>query len=357
MRLLGVLVFALALPAISISSRARAGDMDLQLSRLSVSTDRSLSYESACGDTLEAPLTLRFGDPGEQQQRLSVDQQSFRSLVTQLAPAVTPTVLAPVTTTGPAGFDVAIETTLTGITESADYWRRGTRGHGSAARATCDGENRFVSPLLATNRIHFSKGLPLGVTLGGTVGKLHQTSVWLVGMDLKLAILEGLRGIPAPDLAARAAVSTALGDSTYSLTVVSLDGILSKNIVTGRVMTISPYGGVGWVWTFAASELVDLTPNIDALSCAAGSDATCNADAPGASGSLGASPDDIGHDVPFRDVRFGRYRGFVGLAMRYKLFALAAEFMVDLVPPKDADSRAGDTRRQWSFNAAPSLSF
>src|SRR5688572_2586963 len=134
--------------------------MDLQLSRLSVSTDRSVSYDDACGDTLDAPLTLRFGDPGEQQQRLSPDQLSFRKLVTQLAPAVTPTVLAPVTTTGPAGFDVALETTLTGITESADYWRRGTKGHGSSARPTCDGENRFVSPLLATNRVHFSKGLP-----------------------------------------------------------------------------------------------------------------------------------------------------------------------------------------------------
>jgi hypothetical protein len=57
-------------------------------------------------------------------------------------------------------------------------------------------------------------------------------------------------------------------------------------------------------------------------------------------------------------VKFSRYRGFVGLAMRYKLFALAAEFMVDLVPPGESDGRAGKgTPRQWSFNAAPSLSF
>jgi hypothetical protein len=331
--------------------------MDLQLSRLSVSTDRSLSYDDACHDTLGAPLSLRFGDPGDQRQRLSPDNLSFRNLVTQLSPAVTPAILAPVTTTGPAGFDVAIETTLTGITEQANYWQRGSRGHGSYARSTCDGENRFVSPVLATNRIHFSKGLPLGVTLGGTVGKMHETSLWLVGMDLKLAIIEGLRGLAVPDLAVRGAVSTALGDSTYSLTVVSADAIVSKNIVTGRAMTISPYGGVGWVWTFAASELVDLTPNIDALNCSAGTDATCNANGPGASGSLGASQDDIGHDVPFRDVKFGRYRGFLGLAMRYKLFALAAEFIVDLKPPHEMDTRAGRTPRQWTFNAAPSLSF
>ncbi len=334
--------------------------MDLQLSRLSTSTDGSLSDEDACGLTLTdagSSFSLRYPqDPSDPNsdllQRLSPDNRAWRQLVTQLAPAVAPAILAPVTTTGPAGFDVSVETNITGISDGAQYWQRGSRGHGDLSRATCDGQNRFVRPTLTSNRIHFSKGLPLGLTVGGTVGKLYETSLWIVGIDLKLALVEGLRTWGVPDVAVRAAVNTAVGDAQYSLTVTSLDLILSKNLVTGRVMTISPYAGAGMLWTFAASELVDLTPNVNSVACAAGTDPVCNANG------LGASQDDIGHDVPFRDISFLRYRAVVGLAMRYKLFALAAEAMFDLVAPENASSNAGkNTPRQWTINAAPSLSF
>jgi hypothetical protein len=334
--------------------------MDLELSRLSKSTDPGLSDADACGLTLSSAgssLSLRYPeDPSNPnsnlQQRLSPDNRAWRQLVTQLSPAIAPAILAPVTTTGPAGFDVAIETNITGISDGAQYWQRGSRGHGDLSRPTCDGQNRFVRPTLTSNRIHFSKGLPFGITLGGTVGKLYETSLWIVGMDVKLALVEGLRTWAVPDVAVRAAVNTAVGDSQYSLTVASADLVLSKNLVTGRVMTISPYLGAGLVWTFASSELVDLTPNINSVACSAGTDPVCNASG------LGASQDDIGHDVPFADVRFMRYRGVLGLAMRYKLFALAAEAMIDLVPPEDASKHAGkSTPRQWTINAAPSLSF
>jgi hypothetical protein len=338
--------------------------MDLELSRLGKSTDASLSDEDACARTLSSAgsaFSLRYprdpGDPSsELLQRLAPNNRRFRQVITQLAPAIAPSILAPVTTTGPAGFDVAVETNITGIAKDSEYWRMGSRGHGDLSRATCDGENRFVAPSLTSNRVHFSKGLPFGLTLGGTVGKLYETSLWLVGMDVKLALVEGMRTWPVPDLAVRAAVQTAVGDAQYSLTVTSGDVILSKNLVTGRVMTISPYLGAGILWTFASSELVDLTPNVSSVGCAAGTDPTCNELPTG--DALGASQDDVGHDVPFEDVSFIRYRAVVGLAMRYKLFALAAEAVFDIVPPEDAHKDAGkSTPRQWTINAAPSLSF
>jgi hypothetical protein len=346
---------------------AQAQDMDLQLSRLSRSTDPNISDTDACGLTLgqgsgsAAQFPLRYPeDPSNPNspllQRLSPDNRAWAQLITQLSPAIAPALLAPVTTTGPAGFDVAVETNITSISSGAQYWERGSRGHGEASLQTCDGHNQFVTSTLNSNRIHFSKALPLGVTLGGTVGKVWNTSLWIVGMDLKLALVEGMRTWAIPDVAVRAAVNTAVGDSTYSLTVLSSDVVLSKNLVTGRVMTISPYLGAGILWTFAASELADLTPNIDALNCSAGKDNFCNNNPKGKP--IGASQDDIGHDVPFKDLRFMRYRGTLGLAMRYKLFALAAEFVIDLVPPDQADSRAGkNTGRQWTANVAPALSF
>ena len=100
--------------------------MDLQLSRLSTSTDGSLSDEDACGLTLTdagSSFSLRYPqDPSDPNsdllQRLSPDNRDWRQLVTQLAPAVAPAILAPVTTTGPAGFDVSVETNITGISDA-----------------------------------------------------------------------------------------------------------------------------------------------------------------------------------------------------------------------------------------------
>jgi hypothetical protein len=206
--------------------------------------------------------------------------------------------------------------------------------------------------VLTSNRLHISKGLPFGFTLGATAGRLYETSLWIVGADLKLAIIEGLRRVPAPDLAVRAAATTTVGDAQYTLTTLAIDAVLSKGLVAGRAVQLSPYLGAGLLLTWATSELVDLTPNIDAVNCAAGEDPVCNEEG------LGASADDIGHDRPFADLSLLRYRGFLGLHMRYKLFSLAAEMIIDLVQPHKADAAAGrNTPIQWTLNVAPGLSF
>ena len=315
--------------------------MDLALSRLS---------RGNCGATQSDanPFVLRTGD----NQTLREDNRAWAQLVTQLTPVVTPAVLAPVTTSGPAGFDVSFETNVTSINDKANYWERGSRGHGPEAFDTCNGRNRDVSPLLVNNRIHFAKALPLGFTIGATVGRVYNTSLWVVGGDIKLALIEGLRSWAMPDVAVRGAVNTTVGNVPYTLTSVATDLILSKNLVTARVMRLSPYLGAGMVFSFATSELVDLTPNIDAVACAAGADPVCN------DRGVGATADDIGHDRPLKNLSLRRYRAFAGLAMRYQLFSLAAEFIFDLVEPHDADKANGrSTPRQWTLIVAPGMTF
>lgn len=313
--------------------------MDLALSRLSVGN---------CADTLPGD-TFRLRDGA---QTLREDNRAWRQLVTQMSPAIAPAILAPVTTGGPMGFDVSLETNVTKIDSGADYWARGSRGSGPDAVPTCDGRNHDVNSALTSNRLHFVKGLPFGFSIGAAVGKLYTTNLWIVGGEIKLALIEGLRTLPVPDLAVRGAVNTTVGSAPYTLTSVAADLVLSKNLVAGRTVQLSPYGGAGFVITFANSELVDLTPNVDAVKCAAGEDPLCNAHG------LGASADDIGHDRPFKDLSLTRYRGFLGLAMRYAIFTLAAEFVVDLTVPRVADKAAGrGTPRQWTFNVAPGFTF
>ena len=208
-----------------------------------------------------------------------------------------------------------------------------------------------MNPVFTSNRLHFTKGLPLGFTIGATVGRVYNTSLWVVGGEIKLALIEGLRSWAMPDVAVRGAVNTTVGNVPYTLTAVATDLIISKNIVTARVMRLSPYLGAGMVFSFATSELVDLTPNVDAVACAAGGSVCSDR-------GLGATADDIGHDRPFKNLSLRRYRGFAGLAMRYQLFSLAAEIIFDLLEPHEADKANGrSTPRQWTFNVAPGMTF
>jgi hypothetical protein len=339
-RLFGALVALLTY--FGVTGYCRAEDMDLALSRLSVG-----DCERTLADSGE-PFALRVG--GE--QTLAADQEAWRKVITQIAPLMLPPVLAPVTTSGPRGVDIALQTSVTGISANTGYWKRGSLGHGGRAVQTCDGRNGFVASTLTQNRLAFDKGLPLGFTMGAHVGRVWNTSLWSIGGNLKWALVEGFRKVPAPDVALRATGSTVVGDAQFSLTTLTTELLLSKNLVAASVVQLAPFGGAGMAWSFASSELIDLTPNIDAVACAAGTDATCNREG------LAASSDDIGHDVPFRDLSLMRYRAFAGLMFRYGVFSLAGEFAIDILAPHDADKAAGAALpRQWTVSVAPALSY
>jgi hypothetical protein len=310
--------------------------MDLALSRLS---------RGQCARTLAGAndFALRSGST----QTLRPDHIAFERVLSQLSAALAPAVLAPVTTRGPLGFDVALETSVVGIDSRAEYWRRGSEGSSGVAR--CDGRNDDVASALALNRLRFTKGLPLGLSIGASLGKLYVTRLWTLGAELKLAVVEGLTQPWAPAVGVRLASSSVVGDAALALHMLSADVIVSKEWLAAGALKVAPYTGLGLVYGRARSGLVDLTPHIDALACAAGEDAVCNAEG------LGASRGDFGHDVAFSPVSLLRQRGFLGVWLRYGLFALSAELMLDLMQPRADGVRR--TPRQWSTHIAPSLSF
>lgn len=309
--------------------------MDLALARLS---------RGECARTLTGADDFALRD--EQGQILQPDSAAFARLVSQLSAAVAPPLLAPVTTRGPLGFDVALDTNVTGLHASAEYWRRGSAG--SSGVATCAGRNDDVARALALNRVRFSKGLPLGLTFGASIGKLHVTSLWTLGAELKLGLVEGLTQVWAPALGVRLASSSVIGDAALSLHLLSFDLIASKEWLAGSALKVAPYVGLGLVYGRARAGVVDLTPNVDALACAAGADPVCNA------GGLGASSADFGHDRSFSPVDLVRQRGVLGAWLRYGLFAFATELTLDLMRPRADGAK---TPRQWGFNVAPSISF
>jgi hypothetical protein len=331
--LLASLVLDAALP-----ESARARDMHLRLARLS---------SGECEDTLAD--SARFALSPQGAPVLIPDNAAYTQLVSQLAFAIAPPLLAPVTTGGPSGFDVAFDTIATGIDRRADYWQRATAGSGLG---TCDGRNRDVSAALVQNRLRFEKGLPLGLSIGANIGLVNGMGLYTLGGELKLALLEGANEPWSPALAVRMASSALIGDPTLTLSSHALDVLVSKEFAALYVMHIVPYLGLGALLSHARSNSVDLTPNIDAINCAAGTDPICNAQG------LGASPADLAHDRAFKKLLLMRYRAVLGLWLRVRAFAFVLEASIDLLRPDRADSDVSrSTARQWSLSFAPSVSF
>jgi hypothetical protein len=318
---------------------ARADAMALTLSRLSRGAcERTLS------DADDFALATRDGPV------LTPDRDAYATLVAQLSGALAPPLLTPVTTRGPSGFDLAFSTRITDIDQSSPSWQRGTRGSGTSL--TCDGRNTDPRRVLAGNELRFVKGLPLGISLGGSVGFVHGIAQWTIGTELKVAIIEGVVTPWVPSVAVRVATNTLVGDSDLSLSAFSFDLLASREIAVARVMQVVPYVALGALLNRASAGAVDLTPNIDAAACAAGRDAVCNAQG------LGTSSADLAHQRKFPTLLMLRYRALLGVWLRYRLFAVAAEASVDLVRPDRADRDVpSGTRRQWSLTLAPSLSF
>lgn len=310
--------------------------MQLALGRLS---------QGACGRTLAGAPDFALSDAGR--PVLSPDRVAYAELVSQLSMAVAPPLLAPVTTGGPIGFDVALDTGVTGISQHAGYWRRGTRG---ADPPTCDGRNGGVASNLAVQRVRFTKGLPLGLSIGGNAGYVHGIGAFTFGTELKLAILEGEPR--APSLAIRVASSSLVGATELTLSTFAFDVLLSRAFPVMHRFQVVPYAAVGALLSYAKTDHVDLTPNIDAVACAAGRDAVCNAEG------LGGSTDDFAHDRAFPRIWMARYRAVLGFWLRWRMLGIAAETAFDLRRPGRASRELPAAMpRQWSFQFAPSVTF
>ncbi|HYP86717.1 MAG TPA: hypothetical protein VEQ59_01150, partial [Polyangiaceae bacterium] len=108
--------------------------------------------------------------------------------------------------------------------------------------------------------------------------------------------------------------------------------------------------GYQYLWMFADSGLIDLTPGTDALRYCnyAGQNLPGNSDPqktyndgqPICRGN--ASPLDFNNNVVFKPVRLERHRLIFGLNYRYEMVMVGAQLLVDALPPADAQNDAAD---------------
>lgn len=306
--------------------------MDLALGRLAVPNDPSnpcLSGADVCPD-----------------------DDAWSNLMTQFTGALVPPLIGPARTRGPRSFYLGVETMLTGIESSADYWQRGTEGDGSLVD-----RNRAVDSVLTWSRLSLRKPLPFGFEIGTSAGHVVNTSYFTLGLEVRWALLEGWTGRDwwVPDLAVRAAVQTLVGDTQFNATVVAVDATLSNSVVLGDAFELSPYLAGQLNWVFADTELVDLTPTRDAWrECAptppdprTGARVSCTGDA-----------SDFNNNAVFRSIRTMRPRMVLGAQARYELVTVNIAFSFDVNTPRENDaSLSSALPRQWRLDLGLGLSY
>lgn len=300
---------------------AEGQDMNLALSRLST--------EPGCGADCEA------------------DVGAWRSLATQLAGGAMLPMLAPAATGGPRSLEIGVETSLVGIANGAEYWRLGAEGAEVGAERAAS-----VDSVLTWGRVAVRKGLPFGLSVGGSVGHQLRTSYVALGVEARWALFEGFRdglGI-LPDVAVRGAVQTLVGTDGFSLTMPSVGLVLSKPVVIGRTVELSPFLAGEWVMVVADSGLIDLSPATGAFD-----DCRPNPAVPTPPTCTGSGAEQ-GSNVVFPRLRSSRWRASAGLRVRVQAVMVSAAFAFDVLRPSDADgSLPAELDRQWQVQVGAGL--
>jgi len=384
-----IAALAAALIGFASSTLASAQPMNPALERLVVD-DRCRTADGLYNDSnilgVEDPATgqpytadawlneLQAGPGGR--RWCAGDDAAFARLINQYGFAFAPTAMHSARTTGYGGFHLSIEAAYTKISDDADYWERGTQGTRDPNTNAASVRNSSPQPLLQLYSLKFRKGFGFGLELTGAVGFMPKTSILSGGADVRMSLLEGFRtgvGGILPDIAVGGGVRTITGTSQFQLTTVGIDGQVSKPLPIADSSVITPWVGAQYLFIFGDSGLVDLTPGTDALRYCnySGSNLPGNPDpdkpVPGDPDNLdnpvydgqpvceGGTPLDFNNNTVFDPVRIRRWRLLAGLNYRYEMVMVGGQFIMDLVPPADAQVYDDEKRylegedKQWTL--------
>lgn len=241
------------------------------------------------------------------------EQASYRTLVSELSGVLALPMLEPADTVGFNGFHFSFDTSFTSISKDAPYW--------SGKNA---GVRNVTSSMLPVLSLMMRKGVwmpvpPLpSVELGFGASNLVNSDLFAINGYLKLALHEGYHDIWVPSVAARASVTRLAGSAELDLTMINVDGVISKAFGIGGTFTMEPYVGGGVFWSIARSQVIDTNPSLDLYRGPVGSAAPFDDQ---------ARKDALNDKIVFPtqdDIM--RWRVFAGLHFHYSIVALTAGF-------------------------------
>lgn len=294
------------------------------------------------------------------------DNASFLRLVNQFGFALAPSAMHSARTTGYGGFHLSVSADYTSISSDKSYWKNGTQGAVDPSNNSSSKSNGSPASLLQLYSLKFRKSFGFGLETTGVVGFMPKTSIISGGADVRMSLLEGFRtgvGGILPDIAVGGGVRTITGTPQLQLTVAGLDAQISKPLPIQDAMVLTPYLGYQYLWIFGDSGLIDMTPGTDAIRYCnyggnnvprgAGEDTSNYTGQPICKG---GSPLDFNNNVVFKPARLERHRLIFGMNYRYEMVMLGGQFLIDAVPPADAQNDSADKEtlkdesRQWTLS-------
>ncbi len=190
---------------------------------------------------------------------------NFRVFARQLAAAMSTATLMPPETLGHAGFAFSAEVAVVQIGEDASGAGGITfptqRAEQCQATEMCEGtgyKNGMSSPVLIPS-VHIRKGLPYSFELGGRLGWLEKSRMFIGTLELKWAVNEGFTYLP--DISVGGRISKLINSRDFDVTTGGLEVSVGKQFALGGMVTLTPYGGWNLMFVGASSNPIDFDPN------------------------------------------------------------------------------------------------
>lgn len=158
-------------------------------------------------------------------------QSEFHGLTEDLGAALSYKSLSPANALGVTGFDLSLSVTGTSL-DSLRTWEK----------ATNDDD---IPSTLPVPMLRVAKGLPFNIDIGAFYLAIPDSNVRLIGGEARWAFIEG--GVATPAVSVHATYSKVTGVDQLDLDTKSVDVSISKGFTV-----ITPYAGVGQVWTHAS---------------------------------------------------------------------------------------------------------
>jgi hypothetical protein len=149
------------------------------------------------------------------------------------------------------------------------------------------------------------------------------------------------------------------GSSRFYLTTVGIDVRASKPITLADSAQLIPSVGYQRLLIFGDSNVIDGTPQVDALAQCGYGGLDPATGAPTCSNKLPNGSDasaDFGNNFTFDSVRLHRNRGMVALNYRFEIVWLGSQIAFDINEPKDENPGIVG-RRQWTLSIEGGVHF
>lgn len=163
-------------------------------------------------------------------------QAEFRLLSEDLGAALSYKALSPAEPLGITGFDIGIEATATAVE------------HSTLLDKASSGSGFDTLPIA---KLHLHKGLPFNFDVGAFLSTAPDSNIRLIGAELRYAFLEG--GVAMPAIALRGTYTRLSGVDQLDLDTRGLELTISKGFAM-----LTPYAGIGKVWTTSAPDVAPL---------------------------------------------------------------------------------------------------